>query len=37
MGTNITLLKATEVDEVFAGNDDKYKAVSISAEPSLPR
>ncbi|KAG1661663.1 SWI/SNF-related matrix-associated actin-dependent regulator of chromatin subfamily B member 1 [Nymphon striatum] len=33
MATNITLLKATEVEEIFEGNDDKYKAVSISTEP----
>lgn len=34
LATNITLLKATEIDEVFEGNDDKYKAVSISSESS---
>jgi len=37
MGTNITLLKASEVDDIFAGNDDGFKAISVSAEPSLPR
>lgn len=37
MGTSITLLKSTEVDEIFAGNDDKFKAVSISTELSTPR
>lgn len=37
LATNITLLKATEVDEIFAGNDEKYKAVSISTEPSVQR
>ena len=37
LATNITLLKATEVDEIFAGNDEKYKAVSISTEPSIQR
>lgn len=36
MGTNITLLKASEVDDLFTGNDEKFKAISISAEP-LPR
>ncbi|XP_067687451.1 SWI/SNF-related matrix-associated actin-dependent regulator of chromatin subfamily B member 1-like isoform X2 [Haliotis asinina] len=37
LATNITLLKAAEVDEIFEGNDDKYKAVSISSEPSFTR
>ena len=37
MGTNITLLKATEVDELFSGSEDKFKAVSVSAESSIPR
>lgn len=37
LATNITLLKAKEVDEIFAGNDEKYKAISISTEPSLNR
>ncbi|XP_046361409.1 SWI/SNF-related matrix-associated actin-dependent regulator of chromatin subfamily B member 1-like isoform X2 [Haliotis cracherodii] len=37
LATNITLLKAVEVDEIFEGNDDKYKAVSISSEPSFTR
>ncbi|KAI0209079.1 SWI/SNF-related matrix-associated actin-dependent regulator of chromatin subfamily B member 1 [Lamellibrachia satsuma] len=32
LATNITLLRATEVEEVFSGNDDKYKAVVLSAE-----
>ena len=35
LATNITLLKASEVDEIFAGNDDKYKAVSINTDTSL--
>jgi SWI/SNF-related matrix-associated actin-dependent regulator of chromatin subfamily B protein 1 len=30
LATNITLLKATEVDEIFEGNDDRYKAVSMN-------
>jgi len=32
LATNITLLKAAEVDEILDGADDKYKAVSISAD-----
>ena len=34
LATNITLLKASEVDEIFEGRDEKYKAVSISTESS---
>ena len=34
LATNITLLKATEVDEIFGGRDDKFKAVSINTESS---
>uniref|UniRef100_A0A8C2WV00 SWI/SNF related BAF chromatin remodeling complex subunit B1 n=1 Tax=Cyclopterus lumpus TaxID=8103 RepID=A0A8C2WV00_CYCLU len=30
---NVTLLKASECEEIFEGNDEKYKAVSISTEP----
>ncbi|XP_074602226.1 SWI/SNF related, matrix associated, actin dependent regulator of chromatin, subfamily b, member 1 [Brevipalpus obovatus] len=37
LATNITLLKATEVDEIFDGRDDKYKAISISTEPLTQR
>lgn len=37
LATNITLLKASEVDEIFEGRDEKYKAVSISSEPSVQR
>ncbi len=37
LATNITLLKAGEVDEIFEGNDEKYKAVSISSEPLFSR
>ncbi|XP_064612411.1 SWI/SNF-related matrix-associated actin-dependent regulator of chromatin subfamily B member 1-like isoform X2 [Liolophura sinensis] len=35
LATNITLLKASEVDEIIMGNDDKFKAVSISSEPAV--
>ena len=37
LATNITLLRAAEVDEIFAGNDDKFKAVSMSGESAVPR
>ncbi|XP_023239896.1 SWI/SNF-related matrix-associated actin-dependent regulator of chromatin subfamily B member 1-A-like isoform X2 [Centruroides sculpturatus] len=37
LATNITLLKATEVDEIFDGKDEKYRAVSINTEPPLSR
>ncbi|RWS28240.1 SWI/SNF-related matrix-associated actin-dependent regulator of chromatin subfamily B member 1-like protein [Leptotrombidium deliense] len=37
LATNITLLKATEVDEIFEGRDEKYKAISISSEPAQQR
>lgn len=30
LATNITLLKATEVDEIFNGDDEKYKALTVS-------
>ncbi|XP_032823684.1 SWI/SNF-related matrix-associated actin-dependent regulator of chromatin subfamily B member 1 isoform X1 [Petromyzon marinus] len=33
LATSVTLLKACEVEEILEGNDDKYKAVSISTEP----
>ncbi|GCC16369.1 hypothetical protein chiPu_0021851 [Chiloscyllium punctatum] len=33
LATNVTLLRATEVEEILEGNDEKYKAVSISTEP----
>ncbi|GFR18872.1 hypothetical protein TNCT_373701 [Trichonephila clavata] len=37
LATNITLLRATEVDEIFDGKDEKYRAVSISTEPPVSR
>ena len=37
LAANITLLKAVEVDEILDGNDDKYKAVSISSDTSYAR
>ncbi|XP_059819190.1 SWI/SNF-related matrix-associated actin-dependent regulator of chromatin subfamily B member 1-like, partial [Hypanus sabinus] len=33
LATNVTLLRASEVEEILEGNDDKYKAISISTEP----
>ncbi|XP_060072731.1 SWI/SNF-related matrix-associated actin-dependent regulator of chromatin subfamily B member 1-like isoform X1 [Ylistrum balloti] len=37
LATNITLLKAVEVDNILEGNDDQYKAVSISSDTSYTR
>lgn len=37
LATNITLLRASEVDDIFEGNDDKYKAVSIGSDAAYPR
>ena len=37
LATNITLLKADEVNEILDGNDEKYKAVSISSDTSYSR
>lgn len=34
LATNITLLKATEVDDIFQGKDDRFKAVSVNTESS---
>uniref|UniRef100_A0A224Z0C0 Swi snf chromatin remodeling complex snf5 subunit n=2 Tax=Rhipicephalus TaxID=426455 RepID=A0A224Z0C0_9ACAR len=36
LATSISLLRATEVDEIFDGKDDKYRAVSVSTEPPVP-
>ncbi|XP_078087575.1 SWI/SNF-related matrix-associated actin-dependent regulator of chromatin subfamily B member 1-like isoform X2 [Mustelus asterias] len=33
LATNVTLLRASEVEEILEGNDEKYKAISISTEP----
>ncbi|KAL6114914.1 SWI/SNF-related matrix-associated actin-dependent regulator of chromatin subfamily B member 1 isoform 3-T3 [Spinachia spinachia] len=33
LATSVTLLKASEVEEILEGNDEKYKAISISTEP----
>lgn len=37
LATNITLLKASEVDEIFEGNDEKFKAVALHTEPPTVR
>lgn len=38
LASSVSLLKASEVDELIAGNDDKYKAISVhSSEPLVPR
>lgn len=37
LASNITLLKASEVDEIFDGKDDKYKALTVSSDVSIPR
>lgn len=37
LATNITLLRATEVDEIIEGNGDKYKDVGLSSEPVFKR
>jgi SWI/SNF-related matrix-associated actin-dependent regulator of chromatin subfamily B protein 1 len=34
---NLTLLKAAEVEDILAGNEDKYKAVIVSNEPSFSK
>lgn len=34
IATNVTLLKGSEVDEIFEGRDEKYKAMSVSTEPT---
>jgi SWI/SNF-related matrix-associated actin-dependent regulator of chromatin subfamily B protein 1 len=33
--TNITLVKASEVDEILNGYEEKYKALTVSTEPSF--
>lgn len=37
LATNITLLKASEVDEILDGNDERYKALSIGGDTSYSR
>lgn len=36
LASSVSLLKATEVDDIIAGNDDRYKAVSVhSTDPPM--
>jgi len=37
LASNITLLRAVEVDEIFEGNDDKYKALTVSSDVIIQR
>ncbi|XP_059485119.1 SWI/SNF-related matrix-associated actin-dependent regulator of chromatin subfamily B member 1 isoform X1 [Neocloeon triangulifer] len=39
LASSVSLLKASEVEDIIEGNDEKYKAVSVhsSAEPPTPR
>lgn len=38
LASSVSLLKASEVEDIIEGNDEKYKAVSVhSTEPPLPR
>jgi hypothetical protein len=37
LASNITLLRANEVDEIFEGNDDKYKALTVSSDVVIQR
>lgn len=37
LASNITLLRASEVDEIFEGNDDKYKALTVSSDVLIQR
>jgi SWI/SNF-related matrix-associated actin-dependent regulator of chromatin subfamily B protein 1 len=32
---NIMIVKASEVDDILAGNDDKYKALTVSSESTF--
>lgn len=37
LASNITLLKGVEVDEIFEGKDDRFKALSIASDVNIPR
>ena len=37
LASNITLLKGTEVDEIFEGKDDRFKALSMASDVNIPR
>ncbi|VDP16305.1 unnamed protein product [Soboliphyme baturini] len=35
LSTNIMLMRASEIDEVFAGNDEKYRAVALGSNSDV--
>lgn len=35
--SNLTLVKASEIEDILAGNEEKYKAVIVSNEPSFSK
>ena len=35
--TNLTLLRASEVDEVLNGDDEKYRALTLNSDSSTTR
>lgn len=35
--TNLTLLRANEVDEILNGDDEKYRALALNNDPSASR
>lgn len=37
LASSVSLLRASEVEDIIEGNDDKYKAVSVHTEPPAPR
>jgi len=37
LASNITLLRTSEVDEILEGNDDKYKALTVTSDVVLQR
>lgn len=37
LASHLTLVKASEIDDILAGNDEKYKAVIVANEPSFSK
>lgn len=37
LASNLTLVKASEVEDILAGNEEKYKALIVSNEPSFSK
>ena len=35
LASNLTLVKEIEIEDILSGNEDKYKAVVVSSEPSF--